>query len=103
MTQKAPTLDPSSGGTVRQTSRLAVLDSGESAVRVLLAVAELNRHGGQAPITTLVVHREPEHDAWYAREADEAVALSPQLYLAGPEGHHLTHRLDNDRVIDLLQ
>jgi acetyl/propionyl-CoA carboxylase alpha subunit/acetyl-CoA carboxylase carboxyltransferase component len=102
MTQTS-TFEGSSGGTVRPVSRLAVLDSGESAVRVLLAVAELNRHGGQAPITTLVVHPEPEHDAWYAREADEAVALSPQLYLAGPEGHHLTHRLDNDRVIDLLQ
>ena len=76
MTDPAGPLQPSSdSGGVRPIRRLAVLDCGESAVRVLLAVAELNRHGGQAPIATLLVHPEPEHDAWYAREADETAPL----------------------------
>jgi acetyl/propionyl-CoA carboxylase alpha subunit/acetyl-CoA carboxylase carboxyltransferase component len=103
MTETAGPRQPSStSGGVRPIRRLAVLDCGESAVRVLLAVAELNRHGGQAPITTVLVHPEPERDAWYAREADETAPLGPELYQANPDGHHVGHRLAHDRVIELL-
>jgi acetyl/propionyl-CoA carboxylase alpha subunit/acetyl-CoA carboxylase carboxyltransferase component len=96
------TTDPSGGA--RRIRRLAVLDSGESAVRVLLAVTELNRHGGLAPITTVVLHAEAEHDAWYAREADEAVVLGPEAgRVLG--GHHRPEDDGEalDGVVDLLR
>ncbi|MEZ5097301.1 MAG: biotin carboxylase N-terminal domain-containing protein, partial [Nocardioides sp.] len=54
-------------------SRLAVLESGEPAVRVLAAVGNRNRLDVE-PIASVVVHAEPERP-WYAREADEVVGL----------------------------
>ncbi len=51
--------------------RLGILDRGETAVRVLNAVGELNqaeRH--QPPITTVLIHCDPDAHPWYGREAD---------------------------------
>ena len=55
-------------------TRLAVLESGEPAVRVLAAVGN---HNGRAPstVTTVLVHGDAERQPWYAREADESLAL----------------------------
>ncbi|MBK7721950.1 MAG: hypothetical protein IPI32_06945 [Austwickia sp.] len=76
-------------------TRLAIIDRGEPAVRVVAAVGNLNRSrtvptgsatdaaptdpsssaSSPAPITTVVVHTGPKTRAWYAREADETVQL----------------------------
>jgi acetyl/propionyl-CoA carboxylase alpha subunit/acetyl-CoA carboxylase carboxyltransferase component len=97
----SPTLT-NAGNVSRQIRRLAVLDGGESAVRVLLAVAELNRQAELSPITTVVLHAEPQHEAWYSREADEALALGPELYLHGADGRVHARRLDNAATVALL-
>jgi acetyl/propionyl-CoA carboxylase alpha subunit/acetyl-CoA carboxylase carboxyltransferase component len=55
-------------------NRLAVLESGEPAVRVLAAVGNLSRRT-RAGMTTTLVHAEPERP-WYAREADDDLALA---------------------------
>ena len=55
-------------------NRLAVLESGEPAVRVLAAVGNLNRSDA-AGLATVVVHAETTRP-WYAREADEVLALA---------------------------
>ncbi len=52
--------------------RLAVIDSGETAVRVLDAVAGLNDAGDAPPITTVLFHDDPDPRPWFGREADEA-------------------------------
>ncbi len=52
--------------------RLAVLESGEPAVRVIAAVGNLER-GGDARVATVLVHAEPGRP-WWGREADEEVA-----------------------------
>ncbi|MFN8080911.1 MAG: carboxyl transferase domain-containing protein [Kineosporiaceae bacterium] len=93
--------------TVSQKSfrRLAVLDRGEDAVRVLLSVAELNRSGtanGGVPMTTLAVHAEPAGNAWFAREADGELVLGEQLYTGEPDGRRYSHLLDLDAVVSLL-
>jgi acetyl/propionyl-CoA carboxylase alpha subunit len=50
--------------------RLGVLDHGETAVRVLNAVGDLN-HARLAPaITTVLFHRDADVLPWYGREAD---------------------------------
>jgi len=56
-------------------ARLGVVDQGETAVRVLNAVGELNHALGGPPITTVLFHRDAGARPWYAREADEVQAL----------------------------
>ncbi|MGV1010154.1 MAG: carboxyl transferase domain-containing protein [Dermatophilaceae bacterium] len=54
--------------------RLAIIDRGEPVVRILAAVAALNRRR-DTPVATIVVHDDVRERAWYAREADELVAF----------------------------
>jgi acetyl/propionyl-CoA carboxylase alpha subunit/acetyl-CoA carboxylase carboxyltransferase component len=65
---------------MEQTIRLAVLDRGESAVRLLAAVGNLERAAAEPRVTSVIVVTEPRARAWYAREADESVDV------AGPDG-----------------
>jgi acetyl/propionyl-CoA carboxylase alpha subunit/acetyl-CoA carboxylase carboxyltransferase component len=55
--------------------RLGVFDHGETAVRVLNAIGDLN-HARLAPaITTVLVHRDADAQPWYGREADDVQRL----------------------------
>jgi len=56
--------------------RLGVLDRGETAVRVLNAVGDLNHAADGPPITTVLFHRERDVQTWYGREADDVRALA---------------------------
>ena len=58
---------------MEQAIRLAVLDRGEPAVRLLAAVGNLERTDREAPVTSVLVLTEPRQKAWYAREADETI------------------------------
>jgi acetyl/propionyl-CoA carboxylase alpha subunit/acetyl-CoA carboxylase carboxyltransferase component len=60
---------------VATVQRLGVIDSGETAVRVLNAVGGLNDAGDVPPITTVLFHDEPDPQPWYGREADEIKPL----------------------------
>ncbi|KAB7741072.1 hypothetical protein GA707_18505 [Nostocoides sp. F2B08] len=61
---------------MEQRIRLAVLDRGEPAVRLLAAVGNLERTDREAPVTCVIVLTEPRGRAWYAREADETVSVA---------------------------
>ncbi|MBK9476150.1 MAG: hypothetical protein IPL94_07855 [Tetrasphaera sp.] len=54
--------------------RLAVIDHGEPAVRVIAACARQVRSDGR-PVTTLAVVTGSAHRAWWSREADEVLDL----------------------------
>ena len=58
----------------RPFSRLAIVNRGEPAMRVIHAVRELNVHRAE-PIRVIALYTEPERDAMFVRHADEAVAL----------------------------
>jgi acetyl-CoA carboxylase carboxyltransferase component/biotin carboxyl carrier protein len=55
--------------------RLGLIDSGETAVRVLDAVGGLNDAGDAPPITTVLFHDAPDPQPWFGREADEVRPL----------------------------
>jgi len=65
----------------REIRRLAIANRGEPAMRVLVAVDELNRAGDHPPITTVVLHTDPDAQAWYVRQADEAVSLGAASFV----------------------
>ena len=56
--------------------RLAVVNRGEAAMRLIHAVRDLNAAGGE-PIRTIALYTDQERTAMFAREADEAYALGP--------------------------
>ena len=60
----------------REFSRLAIVDRGEAAMRVIHAVRELN-HSRRHPVCLIALHTEAERDAMFVRDADEAVCLGP--------------------------
>ncbi len=54
-------------------TRLAVLERGEAAIRILSAVESLSP--GRRAIGTLLVHARSSGEPWYAREADEVLRV----------------------------
>src|SRR5512132_3373989 len=58
----------------RPFSRLAIVNRGEAAMRVIHAVRELNDQRAD-PIRIIALYTEPERDAKFVHHADEAVGL----------------------------
>ncbi|HET9655776.1 MAG TPA: carboxyl transferase domain-containing protein [Kineosporiaceae bacterium] len=56
--------------------RIAIVNRGEAAMRLIHAVRELNGREGHA-VTTIALHTEGERQAMFVREADEAYNLGP--------------------------
>ena len=57
-------------------SRVAIVNRGEAAMRLIHAVRELNAQGG-AQIETIALHTDGESAAKFVREADSAFAIGP--------------------------
>ena len=57
-------------------SRIAIINRGEAAMRLIHAVRELNAQG-EAQIETVALHTDGERSAMFVREADSAYALGP--------------------------
>ena len=51
--------------------RIAIVNRGEAAVRLIRAVRELSADG-HAPLETIALYTEPDHRAVFVRDADEA-------------------------------
>jgi acetyl/propionyl-CoA carboxylase alpha subunit/acetyl-CoA carboxylase carboxyltransferase component len=68
-------------------SRIAVIDRGEPAVRLILAVRELNAEFGYG-IKVIALHTEAERGALFVRLADEGVLLRDKGNLGSPYLDH---------------
>ena len=62
----------------RSFRRLAIVNRGEPAMRVIHAVRELNQQGRE-PIRLIALYTESERQAMFVRLADEAVCIGPSL------------------------
>jgi acetyl/propionyl-CoA carboxylase alpha subunit/acetyl-CoA carboxylase carboxyltransferase component len=74
----------------REFSRLAIVNRGEAAMRVIHAVRELNERRAD-PVCLIALHTGSERDAMFVRHADEAVCLGRSA-----------DRDDNARPVDHL-
>ncbi len=61
---------------VRPFTRLAIVNRGEPAMRLIHAVRELNEER-DTPIRVIALYTEPERSAMFVRHADEAYSLGP--------------------------
>jgi acetyl/propionyl-CoA carboxylase alpha subunit/acetyl-CoA carboxylase carboxyltransferase component len=92
---------------VKPINRLGIVNRGEPALRLLTAVADLNRaesvHSGAAHrITTVAFYTDPDSDSWFVQEADEAVLLGPATFLDPQDGHRKSTYLDEAAVVAAL-
>ncbi|KLL96903.1 hypothetical protein NJ76_07310 [Rhodococcus sp. IITR03] len=67
--------------------RIAVVNRGEAAVRLIRAVRELNSEHGY-DIRTIALHTDAERRAMFVRQADEGVTLRPSTTAATPYLDH---------------
>ena len=58
-------------------TRVAIVNRGEAAMRLIHAVRDLNAQAVAAPIRTIALYTDEERTAMFAREADEAYSLGP--------------------------
>ena len=81
--------------------RVAVLNRGEPAVRFLRAIREYNLERG-TELRAIAFFTEPDYEAPFVREADEAVGLGPALR-ATDKGGMISAYCDHDHVVELLK
>ena len=77
----------------RSFHRLAIVNRGEPAMRAIRAVRELNEEA-EEPITSIALYIEPEHQAMFVREADEAYCLGPARGGGGDRAERIVEYLD---------
>jgi acetyl/propionyl-CoA carboxylase alpha subunit/acetyl-CoA carboxylase carboxyltransferase component len=58
-------------------SRIAVVNRGEAAMRLIHAVREINAESGAAPLQTIAFYTEAERAATFVREADDSFCIGP--------------------------
>ncbi len=71
-------------------SRLAIVNRGEPAMRLIHAVRELNEQREQ-PIRLIALYTEGERDAMFVRHADEAASLGSAIRKDGERSGYLDH------------
>ncbi len=78
--------------------RIAIVNRGEPAMRLIHTVRELRERDGTGP-RTIALHTEAERDAMFVREADEAVRIGPG---PGEPAWQRSPYLDHDELVRAL-
>ncbi len=81
---------------VRHFSRLAIVNRGEPAMRLIHAVHELDQEYGRKT-TLIALFTDSERDAMFVRNADEAISLGPSI-VVGVDGSRRNGYLDHARL-----
>ena len=77
-------------------SRIAIVNRGEAAMRLIHAVQELNREQ-DSPVAAVALFTEPDRHSMYVRHADDAVSLGPPTFLDG-DSQTMSTYLDYERL-----
>ncbi len=81
--------------------RVAIVNRGEPAMRLIHAIREFNLERGTA-IRTIALFTEPDRRALFVREADESFDLGPATFVDEADGERKPSYLDYDRVARAL-
>ncbi|RMF76024.1 MAG: ATP-grasp domain-containing protein [Acidobacteria bacterium] len=85
----------------RSFGRIAIVNRGEPAMRLIHAAREFAREQGER-LVTIALFTEPDRDAMFVREADEAVALGEATFVDPRDGQRKSTYLDYDRLREAL-
>jgi biotin carboxylase len=86
----------------RDFQRLAIIHRGQAAMRLIYGVREWNRERKTA-IRSVALYTDPDHDAPFVHEADEAYALGPSSFVDPRDGRRKSAYLDRDRARRVLE
>jgi acetyl/propionyl-CoA carboxylase alpha subunit/acetyl-CoA carboxylase carboxyltransferase component len=81
--------------------RVAIVNRGESAMRFVHAARELTSEG--RPLVSIALYTDPERQALFVREADEAWCLGPATFVDPIDGQRKPTYLDYDRLARALE
>ena len=74
--------------------RIAIINRGEPAMRLIHAVRELNEEFGDETFRTIALYTEPDKNALFVREADEAYDLGTANFVDPKDGERKVRYLD---------
>jgi acetyl/propionyl-CoA carboxylase alpha subunit/acetyl-CoA carboxylase carboxyltransferase component len=74
-------------------TRVAIVNRGEPAMRLLHAVRELNEQHGSR-LHTIALYTEPDRHSMFVREADDALCLGPASFVDPRDGQRKSKYLD---------
>ena len=77
--------------------RVAIVNRGEPAMRLIHAVRELNQENG-ASIETIALYTDPDRYAMFVREADHTVCLGPATFVDPKDGQRKSKYLDYEAL-----
>ena len=78
--------------------RIAIVNRGEPAMRLIRAVRELNQAGRGGRLRTIALFTDPDEQALFVREADEALRLGSPVYVDASTGLAGSRYLDHERL-----
>jgi acetyl/propionyl-CoA carboxylase alpha subunit/acetyl-CoA carboxylase carboxyltransferase component len=78
--------------------RIAIVNRGEAAMRLIHAVRDLNYGAEGGRIATIAFHTDPDQRAMFVREADHAVSLGPATFVDPKDGRRKSAYLDYARL-----
>src|SRR5512140_3557962 len=83
----------------RTFQRLAIVNRGEPAMRLIHAVREWNcESSDKPPIRVIALYTDPERHAMFVREADEAVSLGDATFVDERDGQRKNAYLNYKRL-----
>src|ERR1700694_416117 len=86
----------------RSFERIAIVDRGEAAVRLIRAIRELNREQHPAALAPIALFTEPDRLALFVREADDAVCIGPATFIDQGDGQRKSSYLNRERLEEVL-
>jgi acetyl/propionyl-CoA carboxylase alpha subunit/acetyl-CoA carboxylase carboxyltransferase component len=81
----------------RHFERLAIVNRGEAAMRLIHAVREYNLMHGLS-IRTIALFTEPDRNSMFVREADESVCLGSAMFVDPRDSHRKSRYFDYERI-----
>ena len=81
--------------------RIAIVNRGASAIRVIRAIRELNREQ-HLNLSSVALFTEPDRQALFVREADDAVCIGPAAFIDQRDGQRKSSYLDLEQIEQAL-
>ncbi len=83
--------------TIQRFQRIAIINRGEAAMRMIHAVQEVNREE-HLQLTTVALFTETDRHAMFVHEADDSISIGPATFVDAEEGRRKSSYMDPLRI-----